>query len=108
MSHPPQLVREKSRDAEEQKDSKLEVKLRQLQDKGLVRLEKTASGSLDIEVIPVTVVQAVAVSVTETGINQITDSLYFPLFYVLYKCIIYIYIFFHLFVRDLLFYPKPA
>lgn len=80
MSHPTQLVREKSRDAEEQKDSKLEAKLRQLQDKGLVRLEKTASGSLDIEVIPVTVVQAVAVSVTETGINQITDSFYFHLF----------------------------
>ncbi|XP_026772511.3 formin-like protein 1 [Pangasianodon hypophthalmus] len=66
ISQPSQPGREKDRDAEEQRDSKLEVKLRELQDKGLVRLEKTASGSLDIEVIPVTVVQTVPVSATET------------------------------------------
>lgn len=70
ISQPSQLGREKNRDVEEQRDSKLEVKLRELQDKGLVRLEKTASGSLDIEVVPVTVVQTVAVSLTETGMNQ--------------------------------------
>ncbi|XP_017348031.1 formin-like protein 1 [Ictalurus punctatus] len=66
ISHPSQLGREKSRDTEEQRDSKLEVKLRELQDKGLVRLERTASGSLDIEVIPVTVVQTIPAAVTET------------------------------------------
>lgn len=60
-----------NRDAEEQRDSKLEVKLRELQDKGLVRLERTSSGSLDIEVIPVTVVQTVLAGGTETGTNQI-------------------------------------
>ncbi|KAI5097155.1 formin-like protein 1, partial [Silurus meridionalis] len=64
ISQPSQQVREKGRDTDEQKDD-LEVKLRELQDKGLVRLERTASGSLNIEVIPVTVVQTVVTGVTE-------------------------------------------
>lgn len=46
-----------------EKESKLEVKLRELQEKGLVRLERTASGSLDIEVTPVTIEKIV----TQTG-----------------------------------------
>ncbi|KAG7334738.1 hypothetical protein KOW79_001334 [Hemibagrus wyckioides] len=77
ISQPSQLVREKDRDAEEQRDSKLELKLKELQDKGLVRLQKTASGSLDIEVIPVTVVQTVPAGVTETdsaSANQTAPS----------------------------------
>lgn len=81
ISQPYQRGREKDRDAEEQRDSKLEVKLRELQDKGLVRLEKTASGSLDIEVIPVTVVQTVPVSVTETGMKTNTFTLELSGFY---------------------------
>lgn len=59
MSQPSQVEREKV----SEKESKLEVKLRELQEKGLVRLERTASGSLDIEVIPVTVEKIV----TQTG-----------------------------------------
>ncbi|XP_072549489.1 formin-like protein 1 [Salminus brasiliensis] len=55
----PQVERETEAVKEKDRDSKLEVKLRELQDKGLVRLEKTASGCLDIEVIPVTIVQTV-------------------------------------------------
>ncbi|KAK7167967.1 hypothetical protein R3I94_002126 [Phoxinus phoxinus] len=47
-----------------EKESKLEVKLRELQEKGLVRLERTASGSLDIEVIPVTIEKIVTQTVT--------------------------------------------
>ncbi|XP_060758045.1 formin-like protein 1 [Neoarius graeffei] len=77
QTQPSQRRIEKDRGAEEQRDSKLEVKLRELQDKGLVRLEKTASGSLDIEVIPVTVIQTVPASVTETDsapANQAASS----------------------------------
>ncbi|GAA6070685.1 formin-like protein 1, partial [Tachysurus ichikawai] len=66
ISQPSQLGRQKDRDSEEQRDSKLEVKLKELQDKGLVQLKRTASGSLDIEVVPVTVVQSVPAAVTET------------------------------------------
>ncbi|KAK2829645.1 hypothetical protein Q7C36_017635 [Tachysurus vachellii] len=66
ISQPSQLGRQKSKDSEEQRDSKLEVKLKELQDKGLVHLKRTASGSLDIEVVPVTVVQYVPAAVTET------------------------------------------
>ncbi|XP_016385087.1 formin-like protein 1 isoform X2 [Sinocyclocheilus rhinocerous] len=54
LSQPSQVDRERNREASE-KESKLEVKLKELEEKGLVRLERTASGSLDIEVIPVTV-----------------------------------------------------
>lgn len=75
VSQPFSLGREKDRDVEKQRDSKLEVKLRELQDKGLVRLQKTASGSLDIEVVPVTVVQTVLAEVTETGATRTADSL---------------------------------
>ncbi|KAL7850256.1 hypothetical protein SRHO_G00196050 [Serrasalmus rhombeus] len=57
ISQPSQVERET--EAGKEKDSRLEVKLRELQDKGLVRLERTASGCLDIEVIPVTIVQTV-------------------------------------------------
>ncbi|KAK3553208.1 hypothetical protein QTP86_031815 [Hemibagrus guttatus] len=77
ICQPSQLVREKDRDAEEQRDSKLEIKLKELQDKGLVRLQRTASGSLDIEVVPVTVVQTVPAGVTETDsapANQAAQS----------------------------------
>jgi len=59
MSQPSQVKGEKVTEEE----SKLEVKLRELQEKGLVRLERTASGSLDIEVIPVTIEKVV----TQTG-----------------------------------------
>lgn len=59
LSQPSQVERVKV----SEKESKLEVKLRELQEKGLVRLERTASGSLDIEVIPVTIEKIV----TQTG-----------------------------------------
>lgn len=52
---------------ESQRDTKLELKLRELQDKGLVRLERTASGSLDIEVVSVTSVQSFRAPAAYTG-----------------------------------------
>uniref|UniRef100_A0AAR2J4P3 Formin-like 1a n=1 Tax=Pygocentrus nattereri TaxID=42514 RepID=A0AAR2J4P3_PYGNA len=72
ISQPSQVERET--EAGKEKDSRLEVKLRELQDKGLVRLERTASGCLDIEVIPVTIVQTVpgpaTTDVTHTGLAK--------------------------------------
>ncbi len=59
---PSQVNRERNREASET-ESKLEAKLKELEEKGLVRLERTASGDLDIEVIPVTVEKIV----TQTG-----------------------------------------
>ncbi len=62
LSQHSQVNRERNREASEN-ESKLEAKLKELEEKGLVRLERTASGSLDIEVIPVTVEKIV----TQTG-----------------------------------------
>uniref|UniRef100_A0A8C1ZVD2 Formin-like 1a n=1 Tax=Cyprinus carpio TaxID=7962 RepID=A0A8C1ZVD2_CYPCA len=62
LSQPSQVDRERNRKASE-KESILEEKLKELEEKGLVRLERTASGSLDIEVIPVTIEKIV----TQTG-----------------------------------------
>ncbi|XP_059413662.1 formin-like protein 1 isoform X2 [Carassius carassius] len=63
LSQPSQVERERIRKASE-KESVLEEKLRGLEEKGLVRLERTASGSLDIEVIPVTIEKIVPQTVT--------------------------------------------
>ncbi|XP_016383069.1 LOW QUALITY PROTEIN: formin-like protein 1 [Sinocyclocheilus rhinocerous] len=63
LSQPSQVDRERNREVSG-KESKLEVKLKELEEKGLVRLERTASGSLDIEVIPVTVEKIVTQTVT--------------------------------------------
>uniref|UniRef100_A0A7N8WWV5 Formin-like 1a n=1 Tax=Mastacembelus armatus TaxID=205130 RepID=A0A7N8WWV5_9TELE len=41
------------------KNLKLEQKIQELQDKGLIRLGRTASGGLDIQVVPVTVIEYV-------------------------------------------------
>ncbi|XP_066498557.1 formin-like protein 1 [Hoplias malabaricus] len=64
----------KERENERENESRLEVKLKELQEKGLLRLEKTASGFLDIEVIPVTIVQTVPVpaAITDTESGSIT------------------------------------
>lgn len=63
LSQPSQVNRERNREASA-KESKLEAKLKELEEKGLVRLERTSSGSLDIEVIPVTVEKIVTQTVT--------------------------------------------
>ncbi|KAF4115937.1 hypothetical protein G5714_003426 [Onychostoma macrolepis] len=63
LSQPSQVNRERNRETSE-KESKLEAKLKELEEKGLVRLERTSSGSLDIEVIPVTVEKIVTQTVT--------------------------------------------
>lgn len=60
LSQPSQVDRQKGSG----KESKLEEKLKELQDKGLLRLERTASGSLDIDVIPVTIEKIVTQTVT--------------------------------------------
>ncbi|XP_028267637.1 formin-like protein 1 [Parambassis ranga] len=60
-----ELDREREKDRERlststsQTASELEQKIQELQDKGLVRLGRTASGGLDIQVVPVTVVEYV-------------------------------------------------
>ncbi|CAN9505508.1 unnamed protein product [Ophioblennius macclurei] len=60
-----ELDRERERDWERrgssalQKSSELEQKIQELQEKGLVRVGRTASGGLDLQVVPVTVVEYV-------------------------------------------------
>ncbi|XP_061567977.1 formin-like protein 1 [Cololabis saira] len=60
-----ELDREREKDRERlstsigQTTSELEQKVQELQDKGLIRLGRSASGSLDIQVVPVTVVEYV-------------------------------------------------
>ncbi|XP_073695334.1 formin-like protein 1 [Garra rufa] len=63
LSQPSQVDRERNREVSE-KESKLEMQLKELEEKGLVRLKRTASGSMDIEVIPVTVEKIVTQTVT--------------------------------------------
>ncbi|XP_039902126.1 formin-like protein 1 [Simochromis diagramma] len=58
-----ELDREREKDRERlgitgpQGPSELEQKIQELQDKGLIRVGRTASGSLDVQVMPVTVVE---------------------------------------------------
>ncbi|XP_038134199.1 formin-like protein 1 [Cyprinodon tularosa] len=60
-----ELDRERERDRERlclsasQSTSELEQKIQELQDKGVIRLGRTASGGLDIQVVPVKVVEYV-------------------------------------------------
>nr|XP_046272579.1 formin-like protein 1 [Scatophagus argus] len=60
-----ELDREREKDRERlststpQMSSELEQKIQELQDKGLIRLGRSASGGLDIQVVPVTVVEYV-------------------------------------------------
>uniref|UniRef100_H3D2A0 Formin like 1 n=1 Tax=Tetraodon nigroviridis TaxID=99883 RepID=H3D2A0_TETNG len=62
-----ELDREREKDRERlgtstpQTSSELEQKIQELQEKGLIRLKQRASGGLDIEVVPVTVVEYVQV-----------------------------------------------
>ncbi|XP_062303244.1 formin-like protein 1 isoform X2 [Osmerus eperlanus] len=49
--------RERDRDRLTQSSSELEQKVKELQDQGLIRLGRTPAGSLDIQVVPVTVVE---------------------------------------------------
>lgn len=60
-----ELDREREKDREQlststpQTSSELEQKIQELQDKGLIQLGRNASGALDIQVVPVTVVEYV-------------------------------------------------
>ncbi|CAJ1076136.1 formin-like protein 1 [Xyrichtys novacula] len=62
-----ELDREREKDRERlitstpQMSSEMEQKIQELQDKGLIRLGRSASGGLDIQVVPVTVVEYVEV-----------------------------------------------
>ena len=64
-----ELDREREKDRERlstsspQTSSELEQKIQELQDKGQIRLGRSASGGLDIQVVPVTVVEYVQVQV---------------------------------------------
>ncbi|XP_070778577.1 formin-like protein 1 [Enoplosus armatus] len=78
-----ELDREREKDRERlgtstpQTSSELEQKLQELQDKGLIRLGRSASGGLDIQVVPVTVVkyvQAPASAAQPAALGSVTDS----------------------------------
>ncbi|XP_068560561.1 formin-like protein 1 [Cebidichthys violaceus] len=67
-----ELDREREKDRERlststpQTSSELEQKVQELQDKGLIRLVRSPSGGLDIQVVPVTVVEYVQTSVPDS------------------------------------------
>ncbi|XP_065820360.1 formin-like protein 1 [Labrus bergylta] len=78
-----ELDRERERDRERlstsapQMSSELEQKIQELQDKGLIRLGRSASGGLDVQVVPVTVVeyiQAPASADPPAAASSVTDS----------------------------------
>ncbi|MBN3312062.1 FMNL1 protein, partial [Atractosteus spatula] len=52
-------LRQKEQDRERtaQATSELEIKVQELQDKGLIRVARSSSGSLDIQVIPITIIE---------------------------------------------------
>ncbi|KAI1884120.1 hypothetical protein AGOR_G00223170 [Albula goreensis] len=64
-----ELERDRERDRERPSlgPSELEQKVQELQDRGLIRLGRTASGGLDIQVIPVTIIEHVPVPIANTG-----------------------------------------
>uniref|UniRef100_A0A8C9SR70 Formin like 1 n=1 Tax=Scleropages formosus TaxID=113540 RepID=A0A8C9SR70_SCLFO len=59
--------REKDRERPCQNPSELELKVQELQERGLIRLGRTPSGGLDIEVVPVRIIETVASPVAQTG-----------------------------------------
>ncbi|XP_049924343.1 formin-like protein 1 [Epinephelus moara] len=78
-----ELDREREKDRERlsaftpQTSSELEQKIQELQDKGLIRLGRSASGGLDIQVVPVTVVEYVQAPASDTQPStqiSVTDS----------------------------------
>lgn len=62
LSQPSHTERERNREEE----SRLEQKLKELEEKGSVRLQRTASGGLDIQVIPVVIEKTVT---AQTGLS---------------------------------------
>ncbi|XP_018620217.2 formin-like protein 1 isoform X1 [Scleropages formosus] len=59
--------REKDRERPCQNPSELELKVQELQERGLIRLGRTPSGGLDIEVVPVRIIETVASPVAQTA-----------------------------------------
>uniref|UniRef100_A0A7N5ZY41 Formin-like 1a n=1 Tax=Anabas testudineus TaxID=64144 RepID=A0A7N5ZY41_ANATE len=82
QQHNRELDREREKDRERlsistpQTHSELEQKIQELQDKGLIQLGRSASGALDIQVVPVKVVEYVEVQVpvTQTSALSVADS----------------------------------
>ncbi|XP_065111591.2 formin-like protein 1 [Paramisgurnus dabryanus] len=73
---PSQTEREINREKVSDEESRLEQKLKELEEKGLVRLQRTPSGVLDIEVIPVVIEKTVTqtVSVSTPGAQALPSS----------------------------------
>ncbi|XP_071327693.1 formin-like protein 1 [Trachinotus anak] len=75
-----ELDREREKDRERlstsapQTHSELEQKLQELQDKGLIRLGRSPSGGLDIQVVPVTVVEYVQAPAPDSVTQPSTPS----------------------------------
>uniref|UniRef100_A0A671Y1R5 Formin like 1 n=1 Tax=Sparus aurata TaxID=8175 RepID=A0A671Y1R5_SPAAU len=79
VSAPPEREKDRERlsTSTPQTSSELEQKIQELQDKGLIRLGRSASGGLDIQVVPVTVVeyvQAPASAAPPTAPDSVSDS----------------------------------
>uniref|UniRef100_A0A8C9YUE8 Formin like 1 n=1 Tax=Sander lucioperca TaxID=283035 RepID=A0A8C9YUE8_SANLU len=87
QEHNVELNRERERDRERLSTSapptpsELEQKLQELQDKGLIRLGRSASGALDIQVVPVTVIeyiQAPASAAQPSAPHSVAESASLP------------------------------
>ncbi|XP_061087308.1 formin-like protein 1 isoform X2 [Conger conger] len=68
--------RERERDKNQEKASKasteLELKVQELQSRGLLRVERSPSGSLDIQLVPVTLTEPATGSTNHTGPAEMT------------------------------------
>ncbi|XP_069381834.1 formin-like protein 1 [Paralichthys olivaceus] len=77
LDHEREKDRERLSSSTPQTISELEQKIHELQDKGLIRLGRSASGGLDIQVVPITVVEYVEVpapAVTQPSSLSVVDS----------------------------------
>ncbi|KAI1896503.1 hypothetical protein AGOR_G00095450 [Albula goreensis] len=64
--------RERDRERASRASTELEYKVQELQARGLLRMERSASGALDIQVLPNTVIEPAAASANHIDLDQIT------------------------------------
>ncbi|CAB1341732.1 unnamed protein product [Coregonus sp. 'balchen'] len=62
--------RERDRERLSQPSSELELKVQELQDRGLIRLGRTPSGALDLQVVPVTIIEYVPAPASEPMLSS--------------------------------------
>ncbi|MBN3296461.1 FMNL1 protein, partial [Amia calva] len=66
--------KEQDRERSAQTNSELELKVQELQDKGLIRVVRSSTGALDIQVVPVTVTVIEAPATPQPGATVLTDT----------------------------------